>query len=61
VPSTWLVVSLGALSRPCCEVDRTGCPEEALSDGPQALLPEQFDVLMRDIKKLAEFFHKTLA
>jgi len=37
------------------------CPEEALSDGPQALLPDQFDVLMRDIKKLAEFFHKKLA
>jgi 3-deoxy-7-phosphoheptulonate synthase len=37
------------------------CPEEALSDGPQALLPDQFDLLMRDIRKLAEFFQKTLA
>ncbi len=37
------------------------CPEKALSDGPQALLPEQFDALMRDIRGLAEFFHKKLA
>ena len=36
------------------------CPEKALSDGPQALLPDQFDALMRDVRKLAEFFHKTL-
>jgi 3-deoxy-7-phosphoheptulonate synthase len=29
------------------------CPEKALSDGPQALLPEQFVQLMRDVRKLA--------
>ncbi len=29
------------------------CPEKALSDGPQALLPEQFARLMEDVRKLA--------
>jgi 3-deoxy-7-phosphoheptulonate synthase len=29
------------------------CPEKALSDGPQALLPDQFAKLMQDVRKLA--------
>src|SRR6476619_1569954 len=29
------------------------CPEKALSDGPQALLPDQFSRLMTDVRKLA--------
>jgi 3-deoxy-7-phosphoheptulonate synthase len=29
------------------------CPEKALSDGPQALLPDQFTRLMADVRKLA--------
>jgi 3-deoxy-7-phosphoheptulonate synthase len=29
------------------------CPEKALSDGPQALLPDQFVKLMQDVQKLA--------
>jgi 3-deoxy-7-phosphoheptulonate synthase len=29
------------------------CPEKALSDGPQALLPDQFNRLMADVRKLA--------
>ncbi|HKA07077.1 MAG TPA: 3-deoxy-7-phosphoheptulonate synthase, partial [Gemmataceae bacterium] len=28
------------------------CPEKALSDGPQALLPDQFARLMQDVRKL---------
>jgi 3-deoxy-7-phosphoheptulonate synthase len=28
-------------------------PEEALSDGPQSLLPDQFDKLMKELKILA--------
>ena len=28
-------------------------PEDALSDGTQSLLPEKFDVLMKDLKKIA--------
>ena len=30
------------------------CPEKALSDGPQALLPDQYAALMADLRKLAE-------
>lgn len=29
-------------------------PEEALSDGPQSIYPEQFDQLMQDLRKLVE-------
>ena len=29
-------------------------PENALSDGPQALLPDQYNELMRQIKLIAE-------
>jgi 3-deoxy-7-phosphoheptulonate synthase len=35
-------------------VEVHSCPEKALSDGPQALLPDQFDHLMKDIRRLAE-------
>jgi len=34
------------------------CPEEALSDGPQALLPEQYAEVAGQIRKLAELFGK---
>ena len=30
------------------------CPEEAKSDGPQALLPEQYAQLVTQIRKVAE-------
>jgi 3-deoxy-7-phosphoheptulonate synthase len=36
------------------------CPEKALSDGPQALLPDQFDALMKDIRRIAVMFEKKL-
>lgn len=36
------------------------CPEEAKSDGPQALLPKQYDELMGQMRKLAELFGKTI-
>jgi 3-deoxy-7-phosphoheptulonate synthase len=36
------------------------CPEKALSDGPQALLPDQFDALMNDIRRIAEVFGKQI-
>src|SRR5262245_29051857 len=36
------------------------CPEKALSDGPQALLPEQYDSLMKDIRRIAVMFEKKL-
>jgi 3-deoxy-7-phosphoheptulonate synthase len=36
------------------------CPEQALSDGPQALLPDQFDRLMDEIRQLAELMGKSI-
>ena len=36
------------------------CPEEAMSDGPQALLPQQYAELMDQIRKLAAMFHKEI-
>lgn len=36
------------------------CPEKAMSDGPQALLPNQFAELAKQIKDLAAFFKKEI-
>ncbi|MSR54176.1 MAG: 3-deoxy-7-phosphoheptulonate synthase [Gemmataceae bacterium] len=36
------------------------CPEKALSDGPQALLPDQYASLMADLRKLAELLGRTI-
>src|SRR5207244_5552645 len=36
------------------------CPEKALSDGPQALLPRQYSALMDDLRKLAEVVGKSI-
>lgn len=36
------------------------CPEKALSDGPQALLPEQYAALMEDLRQIAELLGKTI-
>lgn len=35
------------------------CPEKAMSDGPQALLPDQYAALVRDLRRLAEVMGKT--
>ena len=35
-------------------------PEETQCDGPQALLPEQFDKLMRELKLIAEAMGKKI-
>ena len=35
------------------------CPEKALSDGPQALLPKQYADLMITVRKLAQLMGKT--
>src|SRR3954471_23719713 len=35
------------------------CPEKALSDGPQALLPPKYAEVMRQMRKLAEVLGKT--
>ena len=36
------------------------CPERALSDGPQALVPDQFDRLMESIRQLADLLGKSI-
>jgi 3-deoxy-7-phosphoheptulonate synthase len=36
------------------------CPEKALSDGPQALLPNQYAAVMADLRKLAEVVGKRI-
>jgi 3-deoxy-7-phosphoheptulonate synthase len=36
------------------------CPERALSDGPQALVPDQFDRLMDEIRQLAGLLGKSI-
>jgi 3-deoxy-7-phosphoheptulonate synthase len=36
------------------------CPEDAMSDGPQALLPEQYEKLAAQIRDLAALFGKTI-
>jgi len=41
-------------------VEVHSCPEKALSDGPQALLPAQYVDLMRDIRRLADVIGKTI-
>jgi len=37
------------------------CPERAKSDGPQALLPQQYAEVVAQIRKLAELFSKTIS
>lgn len=41
-------------------VEVHNCPEKALSDGPQALLPDQFLDLMGDLRRLAEAMGRRL-
>ena len=36
------------------------CPEKALSDGPQALLPAQYASLMDELRQLAEVLGKAI-
>ncbi len=36
------------------------CPEKALSDGPQALLPHQYAKLMTELRQLAEVMGRTI-
>ena len=41
-------------------VEVHNCPEKALSDGPQALLPPQYAALTKDLRRLAEVMGKTI-
>jgi 3-deoxy-7-phosphoheptulonate synthase len=41
-------------------VEVHSCPEKALSDGPQALLPDQYAALTEDLRKLAALMGKVI-
>jgi 3-deoxy-7-phosphoheptulonate synthase len=41
-------------------VEVHSCPEKALSDGPQALLPDQYAALMDDVRQIAEIMERTI-
>jgi 3-deoxy-7-phosphoheptulonate synthase len=41
-------------------VEVHACPEKALSDGPQALLPAAYAALMDEIRRLAEVLGKSI-
>src|SRR5512135_1028905 len=41
-------------------VEVHACPEKALSDGPQALLPDQYAQLMDELRQLADVLGKTI-
>jgi 3-deoxy-7-phosphoheptulonate synthase len=41
-------------------VEVHSCPEKALSDGPQALLPAQYAALMDDIRQIAEIMDRSI-
>jgi 3-deoxy-7-phosphoheptulonate synthase len=42
-------------------VEVHSCPEKALSDGPQALLPAQYEALMADLRRLAALMDRSIA
>jgi 3-deoxy-7-phosphoheptulonate synthase len=41
-------------------VEVHSCPEKAMSDGPQALLPDQYRSLLEDLRRLAAVMGKTM-
>jgi 3-deoxy-7-phosphoheptulonate synthase len=42
-------------------VEVHSCPEKAMSDGPQALLPDQYAALVDDLRRLAQVVGKTIS
>ena len=68
VPLSELLVSLLATSKlegaldPQLAVDseRYNRPDEALSDGPQSLYPDQFDELMKQVRQIAAVVGRTV-
>jgi 3-deoxy-7-phosphoheptulonate synthase len=58
IPSmAWAAVAAGADG---VHVEVHCCPEKALSDGPQALLPDQYDSLMLGLRRIAEAVGKVI-
>src|SRR5437660_335888 len=55
-PMSYAAVAAGADG---VHVEVHSCPEKALSDGPQALLPPRYADMMKDMRRLAEVVGKT--
>jgi 3-deoxy-7-phosphoheptulonate synthase len=55
-------MSLAAVAAGCdgVHVEVHSCPEKALSDGPQALLPAQYAALMGELRQVAEVVGKSI-
>jgi 3-deoxy-7-phosphoheptulonate synthase len=55
-------MSLAAVAAGCdgVHIEVHSCPEKALSDGPQALLPAQYASLMNELRQVAEVVGKSI-
>src|SRR5246127_4850341 len=58
LPLSRAAVAVGA-DGPMVEVHHD--PDHALSDGPQSILPEQFETLMAEIEQIAAVLHRAVA
>ncbi|APW62642.1 3-deoxy-7-phosphoheptulonate synthase [Paludisphaera borealis] len=55
-------MAMAAVASGCdgVHIEVHSCPEKALSDGPQALVPDQYARLMDELRRLAEVMGKTI-
>jgi 3-deoxy-7-phosphoheptulonate synthase len=55
-------MALAAVAAGCdgVHIEVHSCPEKALSDGPQALVPDQYTQLMVEVRQLAELLGKSI-
>ena len=56
----WMARAAVAAGADGVHVEVHSCPEKALSDGPQALLPGQYKSLLADLRRLAEVMGRTI-
>jgi 3-deoxy-7-phosphoheptulonate synthase len=57
----WMARAAIAAGADGVHIEVHSCPEKALSDGPQALLPAQYRALLEDLRRLTEVVGKTIA
>jgi 3-deoxy-7-phosphoheptulonate synthase len=57
----WMARAAIAAGADGVHIEVHSCPEKALSDGPQALLPAQYRSLLQDLRRLGELVGKTIA
>src|SRR5262249_4562066 len=56
----WMARAAIAAGADGVHIEVHSCPEKALSDGPQALLPAQYRALLEDLRRLTELVGKTI-